>query len=152
MNAAEVTGLENYLHEHIPLSAAMGVKILRADESMVELSAPLAPNINHRETVFGGSASAVAILAAWTLLYVRLQDAGINSRVVIQRNTMSYEHPITTDFTAVAALPDLSHWTKFLNMLKRRGRARISVAVTLVCENEKVGTLEGDFVALKQGL
>ncbi|MFB3040360.1 MAG: YiiD C-terminal domain-containing protein, partial [Candidatus Poribacteria bacterium] len=68
----DLSALEEYLHEHIPLSKAIGVKVVEADSAGVTLSAPLAPNINHRETVFGGSASAVAILAAWTLLYVRL--------------------------------------------------------------------------------
>lgn len=59
--------LEQYLHEHIPLSRAMGVEVQEADWNGVTLRAPLAPNNNHRETVFGGSASAVAILAAWAL-------------------------------------------------------------------------------------
>jgi len=58
--------LQDYLHEHIPISSAMGVRVVACDESGVRLTAPLYPNINHRATVFGGSASAVAILAAWT--------------------------------------------------------------------------------------
>jgi thioesterase domain-containing protein len=56
--------LAHYLHEHIPLSHAMGVEVVEADWHSVTLRAPLAPNINHRETVFGGSASAVGIVAA----------------------------------------------------------------------------------------
>jgi thioesterase domain-containing protein len=57
--------LERYLHEHIPLSHAMRVGVVTVDAGTVVLRAPLEPNINHRETVFGGSASALAILAAW---------------------------------------------------------------------------------------
>lgn len=60
--------LEKYLHGHIPLSKAMEVAVVQVQPEGVILSAPLAPNINHRDTVFGGSASAVAILAAWSLL------------------------------------------------------------------------------------
>jgi thioesterase domain-containing protein len=56
--------VERYLHAHIPLSRAMAVEVQAATPVCVRLCAPLAPNINHRETVFGGSASAVAILAA----------------------------------------------------------------------------------------
>ena len=48
----------------MPLSQAMQVTVVEASFQQVVLTAPLAPNINHRETVFGGSASAVAILAA----------------------------------------------------------------------------------------
>src|SRR6266540_3523639 len=51
--------LQKYLHDHIPLSKAMDVEVVEATDDGVTLAAPLAPNINHRETVFGGSASAV---------------------------------------------------------------------------------------------
>ena len=101
--------LEAYLHAHIPLSRAMQVSVARASPESVVLSAPLAPNINHRDTVFGGSASALAILAAWSLLHTRMNAEGLASRLVIQRNTMSYEEPIVGTFTATArARPSLS--------------------------------------------
>lgn len=140
--------LERYLHEQIPLSKAMGVEVMEASGEKVELAAPFAPNINHLETVFGGSASAVAILAAWTLLHVRLELEGISSRVVIQRNTMQYARPMTGSFTAVATFQDSATWERFLTMLKRKQRARLSVTALLFCQGEKAGELEGDFVAL----
>lgn len=140
--------LQEYLHQHIPLSRAMGVEVITATPDGITLSAPLAPNINHRETVFGGSASAVALLAAWGLLYVRLQHEGIASRVVVQRNTMDYEQPIAGDFTATALIDDASLWRRFIHILQRKGRARITVTVRLHCEGLEVGQLSGDFVAL----
>jgi thioesterase domain-containing protein len=79
--------LATYLYDHIPLSKAMQVSVVSISDEKLVLSAPLAPNINHRDTVFGGSASAIAILAAWSLLHTRLLKAGISSRLVIQRNT-----------------------------------------------------------------
>lgn len=145
MNLAE---LKKYLYDHIPLASAMGVDVMAADFELVQLSAPLAPNINHRETVFGGSASAVAILAAWTLLHVRLTQTGISSRVVIQRNIMNYQKPIADTFQARAVIPNDAEWRKFISILQRKQRARISVRVTLHCQGEQVGELEGDFVAL----
>ena len=60
--------LQASLHERIPLSRAMGVRVLRAEPGGVVVEAPLAPNVNHSGTVFGGSASAVALLAAWALV------------------------------------------------------------------------------------
>ena len=55
---SENHSLEQYLHAHIPLSAAMGVSVVQVADEAITLSAPLEPNINHRDTVFGGSASA----------------------------------------------------------------------------------------------
>ena len=141
--------METYLHEHIPISRAMGVKVECVCFDKVALAAPLAPNINHRDTVFGGSASAVAILAAWTLLHFRLREAGLNIRLVIQRNTMHYDNPILGDFEAVSSIPRASAWAKFLRILDRKRRARIKVDVALRCAGEPVGRLEGEFVALR---
>jgi thioesterase domain-containing protein len=140
--------LQTYLHDHIPLSSAMQVRVIAAADTGVELAAPLAPNINHRDTVFGGSASALAILAAWALIYVRLNAEGISSRVVIQRNSMNYLQPIDGDFTASSAIADDATWRRFVETLRRRQRARISLATKLRCGGQSVGLFEGDFVAI----
>ena len=128
----------------------MQVRVLEATPDATVLAAPLAPNINHRETVFGGSVAALATLAAWTLLHARLAAAGLPSRLVIQRNTMDYDAPIPTDFTARATLKDPVHWSRFITMLERKGRARLTVAATLHCGGETVGRFEGDFVAVSR--
>ena len=120
--------LQEYLHDHIPLSAAMQVSVVEVGPDSIVLSAPLAPNINHRDTVFGGSASALAILAAWSLLHTRLKSSGLSSRLVIQRNTMSYELPIAGEFTARSRISGPGAWELFTRMLQRKGRARISVS------------------------
>jgi thioesterase domain-containing protein len=95
--------LERYLHQQIPLSAAMGVRVRMATPDRVQLSAPLTPNVNHNETVFGGSAAALATLSAWTLLHIRIARAELRARLVIQRSSMEYELPIPGDFDAVCA-------------------------------------------------
>lgn len=140
--------LEHYLHEHIPLSSAMGVCALEVSDAAVTLGAPLAPNINHRDTVFGGSASALAILAAWSLIRVRLDDFAVTPRIVIQRNTIEYDAPILGEFTATARLAEAGEWDKFLRMLERRGRARIRVVAQVVANGIVGARFEGDFVAI----
>lgn len=139
--------LHAYLHEHIPLSRAMHVSVVSSADDAVVLRAPLAPNINHRRTVFGGSASALAILAAWSVLHVRCRADGIDARLVIQRNTMEYEAPIQSDFTARAQIEPAA-WLAFTRMLARKGRARIALVSVLESEGRIVGRLEGEFVAL----
>lgn len=140
--------LENYLHEQIPLSAAMQVSVAEVSAQQVVLAAPLAPNINHQHTVFGGSASAVAILAAWSMLHTKLAAAGISAGLVIQRNSMSYEHAMAGDFTARASAPPSEAWDAFVRMFARKGRARITMSSTLWYQGREAGRLEGEFVAL----
>lgn len=143
-------GLERYLHEHIPLSAAMQVRVVSADPEGVTLAAPLAPNINHRETVFGGSASALAILAGWSLVRVALEDRE-PCRIVIQRNSMEYSAPMLGEFSARSFVEDSDEWRRFFSMLERKGRARIAVSALLESEGTECGRFEGTFVAIQSG-
>ena len=145
MNAHD---LQAYLHERIPLSRAMEVSVRTASSDGVVLYAPLAPNINHRDTVFGGSASAVAILAAWSALYVRMQAEGLHGRIVIRRNTMSYDRPIAAGFTASALPPAGEDWHKLVATLERGRPARVQLGARLHCDGQDVGTLEGEFAVL----
>ncbi len=139
--------LEAYLHAHIPLSAAMQVSVVSASSEAVTLRAPLAPNINHRSTAFGGSVSTLAILSAWSLVNLRLNAENMRSRLVIQSNRMDYDQPIAADFTATSSLADVADWPPFTKMLVRRRRARL-VARSVVRSGEIVGgRFEGEFVA-----
>ncbi|OHX21682.1 YiiD C-terminal domain-containing protein [Chromobacterium sphagni] len=145
MQAAD---LQDYLYQHIPLSRAMEVAVAAVAPNGVTLTAPLAPNINHRATVFGGSASALAILAAWSLLHTRLRAEGWTATLVIQRNSMEYQQAIAGAFSAHAVLADADGWERFIKTLSRRGKARIEVAAVLECDGAEAGRLCGEFVAL----
>jgi len=139
--------LEAYLHRQIPLSAAMQVSVMSAEPGAVILAAPLEPNINHKHTVFGGSASAVAILAAWAVVHTRLAAEGLASEVVIQSNHMDYDLPIEGSFTARGFLPDPAAWGTFTKILARMKRARIEVHSELSRDGAVAGRLSGRFVA-----
>lgn len=140
--------LERYLHEQIPLSAAMGARVTVATPERVQLTAPLAPNVNHHETLFGGSAAALATLSAWALLHLRVVRAGLQARLVIQRSTMEYERPIQGDFDAVCRFSDELAWERFRTILVRRGRARLTLAAYLLHDAQRMASFEGDFVAI----
>jgi thioesterase domain-containing protein len=148
-NIMQPSELQDYLHAHIPLSRAMDVRVQAASSELVRLEAPLAPNINHRSTVFGGSASALAILSAWALLLVRTRAHGIDARLVIRRNSMSYDQPMHTDFSAVCMAPPPQEWDQFVRTLARKPRARIELRSQVSCGGEATGEMVGEFVALR---
>lgn len=150
MSQLDTGPVEAYLHEHIPLSRAMGVSVQSVTHDRVVLWAPLEPNINHRGTVFGGSAGALAILAAWTLLHVRLRGEGHHVQLVVQRQAMSYELPIQGCFLATSVVPGEDAWSRFTTTLRRRRRARIRTTSSLESNGQTVGRFEGDFVAVIQ--
>lgn len=143
-----VEQIEGYLHRHIPISRELGVRVLAVDENGVRLGAPLAPNINHRNTVFGGSVSTLAILSAWTLVHVRFrEDVGAPGRVLIQRNSLEYLRPMHGDFEAVCPVPPAAEWERFIQAIHRRGRGRILLNAEVLCEGERGAVFQGVYVA-----
>jgi thioesterase domain-containing protein len=152
MSAAAVLvsaqSLEQYLHRVMPLSRAMQVAVLAVSDQRATLHAPLAPNINHRNTVFGGSACTLATLASWSLLHCRLQSRLPAASLVLQNCAMNYLRPMTTDFRAEASLAPDADWELFVRTLERRGRARIGTTALLWCADEQTANFTGEFVAL----
>jgi thioesterase domain-containing protein len=138
--------VQAYLHEHIPISAAMGIAVTSASEFEVALSAPLEPNVNHRSTVFGGSCASVAILAAWTLAHLRVAESP--ARVVIQHAETDYLLPIRGAFTATCRLDDEGRWDRFHRTLARHGRARIALDATVSSDGRVVAAFRGSYVAI----
>ncbi|WP_405231815.1 YiiD C-terminal domain-containing protein [Lentisalinibacter salinarum] len=141
--------LERYLHETIPLTVAMGVGVRSEDPERVVLAAPLAPNINHKQTAFGGSVAALATLAAWSLAQLRAWQAGDGITLVIRDSRMEYLRPVTAELVAVCEFDDDAAWQRALAQLRRRGRARLELASRL--ESAADGTaarFHGTFVLL----
>ena len=148
MPPPEAQRLERRLHAAIPLAAHLGVRVLAATPLEVRLAAPLAPSINHLQTLFGGSAVAVATLAAWALLDLKLEQAQLPARVMIQHSSMHHERPVTGDFEALATSPDAAAWERFARTLQRRGRSRLTLAAQLLAGPQRMASFEGSFVAL----
>ena len=143
------TELEHYLHTYLPLTNAMQVSVLSVSANKLVLKAPLAPNINPHQTVFGGSLAAIGTLAAWCLVYNHLAQAGMKNNLVIRRSSLDYERSIAGDFTASAHFVNAEQWAAFIPNLLEKGKARIEVE-TLLEYNNAVGVrFKGEFVALK---
>ncbi len=143
--------LEAYLHSHIPLAAAMAVNVVSIEKTSLTLSAPLAPNKNHRDTAFGGSVSTLATLAAWSLLRLRLDaEQAQTAHLVIQRHSMEYLLPIEAAFSAQAKFSETSDWGRFEKAFSTRGRSRIVIGAVVRCKELECARFSGKFVALSR--
>jgi thioesterase domain-containing protein len=141
--------LQQYLLKQIPISKGLGISIPEASLEEIRITAPLAPNLNHHGTAFGGSVSAVAILAGWTLVYARLEAEGQFPAVVIQHNEIRYVTPIEGAFSARARLARPEQWSHFLQGLARHRKARTIVAVEVEGTRGLSALFRGTYVALQ---
>lgn len=143
----QADALTRYLHDHIPLTRHMEIQVAECSPERIVLRAPLAPNINHRETAFGGSLSGIAILAGWAWLHARLsRDFG--PRLVVQESTMTFEKPVTGPFEAICNSPPEIEFERFLILLKRRAKARMTLESHVVSGSQTVARHTGRYVAV----
>jgi thioesterase domain-containing protein len=147
-NTMDLTEITSYIHDHIPITSHLGAEVESFDGEKVSLSAPLKPNLNHRNTAFGGSLSALGILSGWTLLFLKLKEKEIKNRLVIQKSSFDFFDPVDDDFIATCTLPDPETWEKFLRTLTKRGRARITVNSRIESPSGFAGNHEGVYVAI----
>ena len=57
--------LQAFLHANIPATAALSLSVVDITPDSLILSAPHAPNRNHKNTVFGGSIALAATVGGW---------------------------------------------------------------------------------------
>ena len=140
--------LEAFLHEKIPLTRAMGVHVVESGARLV-LEAPLAANINHLGTAFGGSLHALPTLACYTALWTLLREAGVDGHVVVKKSSANYRSPVKGKLRAVCLRPAPAAVAAFREDLRRHKKARMDLtAIVEGADGRPAVEYSGTFVAL----
>lgn len=142
-----ISQIEDVLHNKIPLTRAMGVLVEDYDDERLILSAPLAENINHIGTAFGGSLNALLVLAGYALLWLELRDT--ECHIVIRESRISYDRPVAGELRAICKRPELSELETFKQTFQTEGRARITLSATIEDQGNIAARFEGTFVAIR---
>lgn len=137
--------VEEYFHEQIPITRAMGVRVVAPDENRFVIEAPVALNSNHLRTAFGGSINAVATLAAYGLLWLELREQAVH--VVVAESSIRFVRPIQETIRAICLRPDPEKWAAFRTHFAEKDKASISLRVNVVEEDRTAAEFEGNFVA-----
>ena len=140
-----IATLEHTLHSEIPISQAMGIRVAHYDGATLRLTAPLAPNINHKSTAFGGSLFTLAVLCGWGMVYLKLAEAALHKHIVIQESNIRYLLPVDQDMQAECCLEDAA-FKHFLLTLNKRDRARLSLDVVITQDNRPAVEFSGRYV------
>jgi len=140
---------ENVIHTEIPLSKAMGVKVLSYDGMSLSLMAPLEKNTNHKSTAFGGSLYSLAVLTGWGWVYLKLYEAQLTGHIVIQKSEIKYLRPITSDIVAHCRGNIKIDLKKLFVTLEKKQRCRIPLTVD-IAQGEKLAVrFSGSYVIHK---
>jgi len=143
--------LEAILHHDIPLTRAMGLRVLQWEGHELRLNVPLEANVNHKSSMFGGSLYCASVLAGWGWLHLRLREAGIeDGHIVIHEGKIEYPLPVVDDAVAICSAPADDAWERFETIYRRRGRSRLTLqSRILAADGRDAVRFTGQFVLHK---
>lgn len=146
-DATTPAGMTEWLHRTVPLSAAMGVRVLHLEEGRATLTMPLAPNVNHMGTVFGGSLNALGLLTAAAAALTRLRRDGYEHQLAVRRSEYDYHRPAPSAPTATAEVT-APQWSQIKPALQAQKPARLKIEANITTQNHPTGTLKAHFTLL----
>lgn len=139
-----------HFHKHIPISQAMGVKVLEVSSRHARLELPLIPNINHVHTVFGGSLYAAAALSCYAVFQAISHEAGgLSDNLVIQEGNIRYLSPVSQDFIIEAHLKNPDDDKRFIEAVHRHGKARLELEAHIHQNGKLCAQFTGTYVYRK---
>lgn len=134
-----LTELTQRIQTHIPVTRHLGFSLQRWESDVLSVTAPLEINRNDKGSFFAGSQVALCTLSGWaltTLLAEQALDAVVD--VVAVNSDIHYQVPLLTDAQVRARTLGAG---LFARRMKRRGKAKLKVEVTLLNQNGEVTSM-----------
>lgn len=144
----ETARVESYLHEQIPLTRVMELRVL-PNEQLFTVTAPVSANRNHLQTAFGGSINAVATLAAYGLLWWKLR-AERDCHVVVMESSIRFLRPVREMIRARCLEPAAEAWRQFQESVEAKGSGKLTLEVRVEEDGLTSAEFTGLFLARKE--
>jgi len=135
------------LFDGIVLADAMKLKVTYYSGEELELSAPLASNINDKGTGFAGSIYSAMVLSGWGLVTQWLRENNINADVMIMSSETGYSAPTESTLEARAKVRVEDGLDLLLQSISEKGRGKIEVSSTLTSNNKICASFKGIYFA-----
>jgi thioesterase domain-containing protein len=140
--------LQALLYKEIPITQHFHLSVGAYTQRLLRLDAPLAENVNHSGTAFGGSLSSMLTLAGWSMVWFLLQEYHLQGEIIIQDSSCKYMHPVKRDFSAYCYRPTSLELDRFDKMLRTRGRGRLELKAEIVDGEQLAVSFIGRYVVM----
>ena len=138
---------QTFFHEQIPITRAMGLRVVGNDEEGFVVEAAVALNSNHLRTAFGGSINSVATLAAYGFLWLEVNDVSVH--LVVAESSIRYLRPVRETIRAICLRPLEVELAAFRAQFAGKQKARIGLRVNVIEKGLIAAEFHGIFVARK---
>ena len=133
----------------MPPVAGMQPQILDWHPGTLRLRAPLAANVNDKGCAFGGSLVSLMTIAAWGLISLEVENAGLHADIFVADSRVRYLKPVFEDIVVEAVFDDAGEHAQLVDSLRKQGRVSIRLqAKTLLAEGGTAATFVGRYVAI----
>ena len=140
--------INQHLHQQIPMTRQMGILVQSFSTEGVIATAPLEVNINHQQSVFGGSIAALGIVTGFVAIWGNLKLRAIPAELVIQHSETDFSKPGLGDMEARSRKISDTALKSFTTALASAGRARILVTSDIFSGGKLIASNTGTFVAI----
>ena len=124
--------LVDYLRQHVPLTRQIDISAGRQTDAWFELCAPLTPNLNDKQTAFGGTLATLCTLSGWCIVSDLCRDAGLKVDIAVTESHIRYLRAVTVDPVAAHAFyPEQATRKAFFQALKEHAKARIEISARI---------------------
>ena len=146
-NTSLAATLEAHILGRIPLARAMQLAVPRYSGDELEMTAPLAPNINDKGCAFGGSMASLLTLAGWGLIELGLRAEGIDCDIYVGDSQLRYHEPVWGELRGVARFAEPGALARVIAALREQDKGRADVVCEIAGEHGAAATLTARFFA-----
>ena len=137
--------LESLVHQEIPITKALDIRIAELSATSIKVMAPFEANKNIHNTAFAGSIYTVATIAGWSLVSHIAQHHDLQGSVVLAKADIQYKKPINGDIVAHCSVDDPAQLDTFIQSFERKNRARLHLTINVVESGDIKALLNANF-------
>jgi len=138
--------LVEYLRENVPLSRHIDIAAGTQTPEWIELTAPLSPNLNDKNTAFGGTLATMCTLSGWCMVSLLSRELAARIDIAVIESRIRYLLPVNSDpIRARAYYPDADTQAEFIQHLQLKGRSRLSLKVDVQQDSVSAVKFEGQY-------
>ncbi len=141
--------LTEFLKAHVPATQYMGIDVGHYDGKSLTLSAPLHPNINDKQTAFGGSLYTICVMNCWGMVYLKTLEKGITCNQVVTQSNISYYAPVDGEITSICECPAKEELDTFFERYEEKGRSKITLYAEVQCNGKTAVKFESTYAIIK---
>ena len=135
VNQDDLRNFQEFLYKNIPISKNMGLILSDYRDNTLILKAPIIENINDKGSVFGGSGSALMILAAWSMIKLNCEESQVVADIVIHKNETVWHKAMYSDLIIEAVFMKKYNFKLIKDLILNNKHQRIDCQIKLKDNN-----------------